>query len=264
MPPRRRTTSIRRPRVAGSRPALHRAGGPARPSSAVDTVDPGTEHAPHEHEHAGPATEPVGDDDAAATAAGAVVVDDTGEAADGPSPRTGTAAPGARSNRVPLLAAALVVLLAATALFAVLDRSLRGTPAAQNTALVDVGATAEVAGQLGDALETLYSFDFARLEENERAIRDVITPEFGPEFDVIWADVRELAPQLQAVVSATVQVSAVKTIDDDRAELVAFIDQQATRAAAGADAEQLTSAGRITVVGERVEGRWRIAAIEIR
>ena len=162
---------------------------------------------------------------------------------------------------VPLLAAALVVLAAAAAVFGVFDARQRSTPAASNAALVDVGGTAEAAGQLTDALETIYSFDFARLDENESAAREVITPGFGAEFDRIFAEVRQRAPEQQAVVSATVTLSAVKELTADRAVLVAFVDQVATRAAADPDAQQLAAAGRLTVTGERVEGRWKIAAV---
>ena len=55
----------------------------------------------------------------------------------------------------------------------------------------------------------MYSYDFTRLDENERAARDVITPAFAAQFDQLFAQVRELAPQQQAVVSATVALSAV-------------------------------------------------------
>jgi Mce-associated membrane protein len=166
-----------------------------------------------------------------------------------------------RHRAVPLLAAALVVLAAVAVVAGIQDARLRGSPAAANTALVDVGATAEVAGQLSDAIETVYSFDFARLDENENAARDVITPEFAAEFDRLFGEVRTRAPQQQAVVSATVTLSAVKEITGDRAVLVVFVDQQATRAAPDAQAQQLAAAGRLTVTGERVDGRWKIAAV---
>lgn len=167
----------------------------------------------------------------------------------------------ARLRTVPVLAAVLVVLVALAAFFGIATAALRSTPAAANTALTDLSATSEVSSQLGDALELLYSYDFARLDENERAARGVITEGFTPEFDRLFAQVRELAPQQQAVVSAVVTVSAVQSIDDDRAVLVAFMDQQATTAA---NAEQVAAAGRLTVTGERVDGRWRIAAVQSR
>jgi Mce-associated membrane protein len=166
-----------------------------------------------------------------------------------------------RAQAVPLLAAAFVLFTALAVVAGVADARLRGTPAAENTALVDVGATAEAAGQLSDALETVYSFDFARLDENERAAREVITPEFAAEFDRLFAEVRQRAPEQQAVVSATVTLSAVKELGADRAVLVVFVDQQATRAAADAQSQQLAAAGRLTVTGERVDGRWKVASV---
>lgn len=283
-PPRRRTTSIRRPRVAGLSTGSRADAGPGTPTAAVDTgaraAEPAT--APPEPGPTAPAAptlpavlaEPT--NVAEPTTAGRpepAELEPPDPAPAGPEsraapptgvPATGRQAPGVRARlaSVPVLAAAIVLFAAAAVAFALLDQGVRGTPVARNTALVDIGATAEVSGQLGDALETLYSFDFARLDENERAIREVITPGFGPQFDVIWDDVEQLAPQLQAVVSATVNVSAVKLVDGDRAELVAFVDQQATRVAEGGES-QLASAGRITVVGERVDGRWKIADIRI-
>jgi Mce-associated membrane protein len=187
--------------------------------------------------------------------------DTTGEPA--AAPRTGgVPLPAALHRRaVPLLAAALVVLAAVAVVAGMQDARLRGTPAAANTALADVGATAEVAGQLSDAIETVYSFDFARLDENENAAREVITPEFATEFDRLFGEVRTRAPEQQAVVSATVTLSAVKEITGDRAVLVAFVDQLATRAAPGAESQQLSAAGRLAVTGERVDGRWKIAAV---
>jgi Mce-associated membrane protein len=168
-----------------------------------------------------------------------------------------------RSMRVPLLAAALVVLTGLAVFFGIADARLRDTPAAANSALVDVGTTAEVSGQLTDALQTIYSYDFARLDENERAARAVITPEFADQFNRLFAQVRDLAPQQQAVVSATVTLSAVKEITGDRAVLVAFMDQQATRAAADdGQPTQLAAAGRLTVTGQKIDGRWKIAGVE--
>ncbi|QYN35116.1 hypothetical protein K1T35_43400 [Pseudonocardia sp. DSM 110487] len=166
-----------------------------------------------------------------------------------------------RRHAVPLLAVAAVVLATIAVVAGIQDAHLRGTPAAENTALVDVGTTAEVSGQLSDAIETVYSFDFARLDENEQAARDVITPEFAADFDRLFGEVKARAPQQQAVVSATVTRTAVKEITGDRAVLVAFVDQQATRAAPDAQSQQLAAAGRLAVTGEYVDGRWKIAAV---
>ena len=180
---------------------------------------------------------------------------------DAEAPAAGGLGAFVRRRAVPLLSAAVVLLATVAVVAGMQDARLRGTPAAENTALVDVGTTAEVASQLSDAIETVYSFDFARLDENEKAARDVITPEFAAEFDRLFGEVRARAPQQQAVVSATVTRTAVKEITGDRAVLIAFVDQQATRAAPDAQSQQLAAAGRLAVTGQRVDGHWRIAAV---
>jgi Mce-associated membrane protein len=181
--------------------------------------------------------------------------------ADAEAPAAGGLGAFVRRRAVPLLSVAVVLLATVAVVAGMQDARLRGTPAAENTALVDVGTTAEVASQLSDAIETVYSFDFARLDENEKAARDVITPEFAAEFDRLFGEVRARAPQQQAVVSATVTRTAVKEITGDRAVLIAFVDQQATRAAPDAQSQQLAAAGRLAVTGQRVDGHWKIAAV---
>ncbi|MGQ0576139.1 MAG: hypothetical protein ACT4RN_18340 [Pseudonocardia sp.] len=166
-----------------------------------------------------------------------------------------------RARPVAVLAVALAVFGVLAAGFGVADAVVRGGGSAANTALADVGATSDVVNQLGAALETVYSYDFTQLDANERAAREVITPEFAVKFEQLFTQVRELAPQQQAVVSAAVTASAVQSIEGERAVLVAFLDQQATRANAGAEPQQLTAAGRLTVVGELVDGTWKIADV---
>lgn len=268
--PRSRAGTIRRPRVAGLTPAA------GAESTAENDVRPGE-------------NEPAGDEssaDATSTGSGTPDSGTTGSSTEETAAGEPTsevdltkapAAPeqagaGTLADRLGLLdrttamlAGALVLLLGLAVFFGVADSRLRNSPSAENTALVDVGATSEAAGQLSDALETVYSYDHTRLDENERTAREVITPEFGAQFDQLFAQVRELAPQRQAVVTATVTVSAIQSITDDRAVLVAFMDQQAlTGGAPGAAPQQLAAAGRLTVTGERVDGKWKIAAVESR
>jgi len=238
-PARRRATGIRRPRVAG-----HTPGRPTTP--AVD-----------------PATTPTA---AAPTVAAAP---DTAAAAERrPSGRRvlrgGRAAVRRRPVPLPALVGALVLLLGLAVFFAVENAQVRGTPSAQNTALVDVGTTAEVSRQVTAALKTVYSFDYTRLDQNEAAARAVITPAFADQFDQLFRQVRELAPQQQAVVTATVNLVGVESINGDRATLLVFLDQQATRAQAGAGPQQLAAAGRLTVTAQRVDGTWKIAAVDPR
>jgi len=161
------------------------------------------------------------------------------------------------------LVAALVVLLGLAVFAAVGNADVRGTPSAQNTALVDIGTTAQVNQQVTAALKTVYSFDYTRLDQNEAAARAVITPAFAGQFDQLFRQVRELAPQQQAVVTATVNLVGVQSINGDTATLLVFLDQQATRAQSGGP-QQLAAAGRLTVTAQLVDGTWKIAAVDPR
>ena len=156
------------------------------------------------------------------------------------------------------------VLVGLAVFFAVENAEVRGTPSAQNTALVDIGTTAQVSQQVTAALKTIYSFDYTRLDQNEAAARAVITPAFAGQFDQLFQQVRELAPQQQAVVTATVNLVGVQSINGDTATLLVFLDQQATRAQAGGAPQQLAAAGRLTVTAQLVDGTWKIAAVDPR
>ncbi|GAA4706273.1 hypothetical protein GCM10023215_53100 [Pseudonocardia yuanmonensis] len=173
-------------------------------------------------------------------------------------------APPSTTRGTTILAGVTVVALALAALAGVSWWTMRHTPAAQNTALVDVAATTQVSQQLGDAVKTVYSYDYTRLDQNEAAAREVITPAFGQQFDALFGEVRKLALEQQAVVTATISQSAVESITGDRAVLVVFLDQQATRAAAGDQAgQQVAAAGRLTVTGQLVDGTWKIAEVAV-
>lgn len=224
MPPHRRSPPARRPRVAGRHPG--------RPALAL-SGEQGDER---------------GLDDSTPTR--------TAPAAETPVGRSAVA------TRVAVLVVGTLVLVIALCLAAWFRgeaNQLTGSAPASNAALIDPGTTAQVSGQVRDGVQRIYSYDFARLDDNERAARQVITGTFVRDFGEQFGRVRELAPQQQAVVVATVANLAVKMLDDDRAIVVVFIDQQASR---GPQAQPLLVAGRLTVTAERVEGSWKIADVQ--
>jgi Mce-associated membrane protein len=243
-PARRRATGIRRPRVAGHTPG--------RPAPA--TTAPAAEAPPE------PAARRAVQRPSGKRALRRRMP--TAEAAG--SPTTAAARAVRRPVRVPVLVGTLVVLVGLAVFFGVENAEVRGTPSAQNTALVDIGTTAQVSQEVTAALKTVYSFDYTRLDENEAAARAVITPAFADQFDQLFRQVRELAPQQQAVVTATVNLVGVQSIDGDTATLLVFLDQQATRAQSGGAPQQLAAAGRLVVTAQLVDGTWKIAAVDPR
>ncbi len=137
---------------------------------------------------------------------------------------------------------------------------LRESAAASNAALLDAAATGQLAQQVREAVQLTYSYDFARLDDNERAAAGVITGPFEQYYRrEFLARVRQQAPAQQAVVVATVPALAVKVLDDDRAILVVFVDQQANQ---GGEAKPLLATGRLTVTAQRINGSWKIADAE--
>ncbi len=261
-PPRRRATGIRRPRVAGHTPGRPT---PSAPTAAVAitaappaVIDGANTQAGEGAGEARVRRRPSGKRALRrpATAAEAAVIATARRAATRHRLR--------RPVPVPALVGALVLLVGLAVFCAVENAEVRGTPSAQNTALVDIGTTAQVSQQVTAALKTIYSFDYTRLDQNEAAARAVITPAFAGQFDQLFRQVRELAPQQQAVVSATVNLVGVRSINGDTATLLVFLDQQATRAQAGGGPQQLAAAGRLTVTAQLVDGTWKIAAVDPR
>jgi Mce-associated membrane protein len=278
--PRRRATGIRRPRVAGRVPGRPTSASPADvpgalfvPKTPVDPADldqqanvdrtlDGVAESVDGADESGVTDPPVDD---------GFTVDDMRAQPAGKRQQRGQRAeahPVARRPRkpipVPVLAAALALAVGLALFFGIADAQLRGTPAAQNTALVDIGTTAQVSQQVDDALKAIYSFDYTRLDQNEAAARAVITPGFAAQFNQLFDQVRQLAPQQQAVVTATVNLSAVKSINGDTAVLLVFLDQQATRAQSGTQPQQLAAAGRLTVTAQLVNGTWKVADVQPR
>lgn len=62
----------------------------------------------------------------------------------------------------------------------------------------------------------MFSYDFARLDDNERAAAAVIIAPFASDYHRQFARVRQRAPGQQAVVVMTVPALAVKLLDGDR------------------------------------------------
>jgi len=153
------------------------------------------------------------------------------------------------------LVAALVIALGLAAWFRGEANQLLGSAAASNDALLDAGATDQVSEQTRDAVQRLFSYDFARLDDNERDAADVITGPLVQEYHEQFAQVRQLAPSQQAVVAATVPALAVRMLDGERAIVVVFIERQAIR---GPQPPPLLG---LTVTAQLVHGSWKIADV---
>ncbi|MGH3873732.1 MAG: hypothetical protein ACRDSR_19855 [Pseudonocardiaceae bacterium] len=154
------------------------------------------------------------------------------------------------------LVAALVIALGSAAWFRGEANQLLGSAAASNTALLDAGATDQICAQVRDAVQRVFSYDFARLDDDERSAAAVITGPLAQEYGQEFAVVRRLAPEQRAVVVAKVPALAVKMLDGDRAIVVVFLERQAT---GGPPPPTLLG---LTVTAQRVDGSWKVANVE--
>ncbi|MBO0851217.1 MAG: hypothetical protein J2P20_17270, partial [Pseudonocardia sp.] len=163
-----------------------------------------------------------------------------------------------RLRRLVVLGVAAVVLVAATVVTAVGAMTARDSGALANKAFVNSPDTAEVIGQVTDAVATVYSYDYKSLPANESAAKAVITGQFGQDFSRVFEPVKQLAPSQQAVLRTTVRGAGVSQLQGDRARLLMMVDQSGVR---GAAKEPTGATARLVVDAQKIDGRWKISEV---
>ena len=159
-----------------------------------------------------------------------------------------------RSNLLAVLVAAAVVLGGCAVYFAVQASELRG---GGNRALVDVEATEQVAERVSAGLKAVFSYDHANLERTERAVDLALTGAAARQYRAEFDAAAQRARRGDLVRSSTVRSIGVRTLTDERATLLVFLDQQ-TLAPSG-PAKSSTTTLDITAV--RLPEGWRISVI---
>ena len=160
------------------------------------------------------------------------------------------------SPLVPILGALAVVF----AVIAILGLVRPGAPEVTNSAWVDTGATLEVTSAGRDALQTVFSYGFDTIDQDQEAARAVLNDERRGEYDSTAEQTKQGVLQTQTVTTATVTDIGVSLLDGDRAELVASMDIAARQD--GVD--QGTVQTPVAFTMERVDGKWLIATIDNR
>ncbi|NIJ14236.1 Mce-associated membrane protein [Saccharomonospora amisosensis] len=132
--------------------------------------------------------------------------------------------------------------------------------ATDNTALVDVATTAQVKQAMSEAAESLFSVDFNDLNKTQRAAdRLLVNDEVKRKYDALMGQVREIAPKQKMVVTVKATRSAVVQLDGDRAKVMVYIDQTATRT----DNNQTSAGGAaMWLTTERRDGEWKVVNMD--
>lgn len=181
---------------------------------------------------------------------------DADAGADAPARR-----PGGRHARLLAALAVLTVLFGGFAAFAATRAGdLRDTPAARSTALTDIARTSEVKGQVTQAVEAVFSYNFADAPALDLAAEKHLTGRAVEQHDGMLAAVRTEGPKQKLVLTTTVTAGGVELLDGDRARVLLYADQSNTRTAT--KEETTYAAAMLAVDAVHEDGAWRIAGID--
>lgn len=148
-----------------------------------------------------------------------------------------------------------VVLAGLGTFFLVKSRSVR-----YDTALVDSATTSAVNGQVREAVEKSFSYNFADVAATEKAARELLTGRALCQYNAVFGPVKEIAPQQKLVVSVRVVSSAVSSLKDGKATVLVFADQVTTRTTDNQSGGG-TAMLRVSAVDDG--GRWKIDNLEM-
>jgi Mce-associated membrane protein len=156
-----------------------------------------------------------------------------------------------RRSRLPLILVLVAAVLAGTGVFFLVK-------AQSSDQGVDTKGMTEVNGQVDSALEKIFSFSYDKLDESSAAAREVLAGTAIGEYDKLIEQVKAQAPGQKLVLATKVTTAGVKSLDGDRAELLVFLDQVATRVDTG---KTSGSAAALSVTAERQNGVWKITGL---
>ncbi|MCX4553816.1 hypothetical protein [Streptomyces sp. NBC_01500] len=178
------------------------------------------------------------------------------------SSETPAEAPAARPRgRGPLVVAVAVLLLVlggAGLLFRA--HQLRSTPAAANQALTDTEATAQVTGDVSDALGKVLSYTPQATGVTEQAARELLAGKAARQYGALFGQVGKRAQEQKLTLTTQVVRAGVTRLTGSEAHLLVFLDQTAQRK--GKPAEVV--AAQLSVTAELRGGNWLITDITAR
>ncbi|MGK4595514.1 hypothetical protein [Amycolatopsis sp. w19] len=163
--------------------------------------------------------------------------------------------PSRRPDLPLILLVAAAVLLAAGVWFTLEAKSVSATPSAANTALTDVGATAEVNSAVTVALDKIFSYSYDRTDVTEKAAAAVLRGKALESYNRLFTQVREKAPAQKLVLTTRVSSSAVQELGGGKARLLVFLDQAAVRAD---NNSSTAAAAQLSITAEREGENWVI------
>jgi Mce-associated membrane protein len=162
----------------------------------------------------------------------------------------------ARRLLLPVLLLAAAVLLTGAGVWLLLaGQHARSAASTTNRALLDPAATAEVSASVTNSLNKIFSYSYDKTAVTESAAADVLRGGALDTYRALFNQVRTLAPEQKLVLSTRVVHLAVAYLDGDRAQVLAFLDQSATRADTNSTS---AAAAQLSVTVKREGNKWVI------
>ncbi|QKG27084.1 hypothetical protein [Actinomadura verrucosospora] len=132
-------------------------------------------------------------------------------------------------------------------------------PPRTGTALVDAATTADVNGQVTQAISALFSYNYLDPGRTDTAVRLSLTPAGRSQYTRMFAPTRQAADKQKAILTTTVTHSGVTSLKGGRARVLVYADQRSATSAGGSP----SSSGTVILVhAERVKDTWKIGRID--
>ncbi|NED12701.1 hypothetical protein [Streptomyces sp. SID9124] len=189
------------------------------------------------------------------------------EAAKEPTPELpgqpdGTGNGARRDRRWPRVLAAVlaVALLAAGAVMHAAGRQLRDTPATSNRALTDSAATAQVAGEVTNALGKVFSYSPDGTAATKASAQKLLAGKALQQYAALFGQVEKQSADQKLTLTTHVVRAGVTRLTPDSAHLLVFLDQVYERKGRAAS----KAAAQLSVTARLREGHWTIVEITSR
>lgn len=159
-----------------------------------------------------------------------------------------------------VLFAAAVLLAGLGTWFSVEASGLRSAESARNAALVDAEATAEVSAAVTSTLSKVFSYAHDDTAATERAARRLLRGEARQAYARLFTQLRARAPEQRLTVTTHVVGTAVRSLTGEQAQVLAFLDQAATRG----EGRPSAAAAQLLVTVQRAGERWVVTGLRPR
>lgn len=128
-----------------------------------------------------------------------------------------------------------------------------------NLAVVDAETTADLLERANDVVEQVMSYDYRDLATRRTLVADLTTDDFQEDQGGLFDQIDTQAPAQQLTLTSTVADSAARSIVDDEAEVLVFLDQTSL---SGVSQQEGRSGVMFLATFERSDGEWLLDEIE--